>query len=238
MASGMLNSLLGLCGASVDEKAELQPKVKESESTRPTPWAMVDSLSSRVMSLAGREAPDPEFDSAKKLLAEPALLSVAQGGGAPAEMARFATSSDGSMLTWQSLALQSNMPKFSGAISLASITRVERPPVGGGVTSWLGRAQTPTIAIHHSSPSEQLRVEASSEVQRDEYAAALDRVSTKLRAKHAEVKSQGKLARHATKELEMMSKRQNAEKRKSEIMQSMQNSGGMKHTAMAMASRS
>lgn len=233
--SSVLTQLLGLCGGGGEEHAELNQPKEQPAAPAEKVKGVLGQISSRVRSLAGVEAPDPEFDAAVKLLAEPVLMSVVAQGGGP-EMARFTTSKDGSMLTWQSLELQSNMPKFSGAVALASITRVERPPVSG-MNSWLGRGSTPLIAIFYSSPSEQLRVEVSSEQQRDEYASALDRVSTKLRTKNAEHKLESKMARHAQKEVELMTKRHAAEKRKAEILQSMSSSGGMKHTAVAMASR-
>lgn len=233
--SKSVNTVLGLCGGmGQEEQAELRPKEKTEA---PAPKGMFDQLSSRVMALAGREAPDAEFEQALRLLSEPTLLSVCVQNG-PAEMSRFAVSRDGAMLTWQTLELRNNLPKASGAIALASITRVERPPVGR-MSSWLGRAGSHLIAIHHSTPSEEVRIEVSGEQQRDEYASALDRVSTKLRTRLTESRAQGKIARHAQKEMELMGKRQAAEKRKAEIMQSMQGSGGgMKHTAVAMATRS
>jgi hypothetical protein len=287
----MLNTVLGACsgltGAISEEKSGLAQT--EGGDAGPEPKSMFGSLTDRVRSIAGVEAPDPAFEAALKLLAEPALLSYVEKGSSP-EMARFTASADGSMLTWQCLENISNMPKFSGAISLSGITRVERPPVSV-ISSWLSGPRSYAIVIY--TAAEQVRVEAGSEQQRNEYATALDLVATKLRTRHTADKSDRKIARHAAKEMDMMSKRHTAEKRyapsaqacykspcflssavwrlliisiscvilirgvalahhgyyyyyplcnscnrKQEILDSMNSNGGMKHTAVAMASRS
>jgi hypothetical protein len=236
MAS-IIQTIFGACGGGGgEEKHELAPKAPGGTGAdAPTPKGMFSALSDRVLTLAGREAPDPELDAARALLAEGALLKLVGERGV-AEMARFATSPDGTMLTWQSIELQNNMPKFSGAIALAAVSRVERPPVSA-IGSWLSREPGFLVTIHHSTPSEQVRIEASSEQLRNEWAVALDLVSTKTRAKVEGQKSERKIARHAQKEIELMGKRNAAEKRKAEILGSMK-AGGMRHTAVAMAQRS
>jgi hypothetical protein len=186
------------------------------------------------MTAVGREPADPEYDSSVTVLAEERLLKLVVKGRGP-ELARFVTSPDGSMLMWTSVELQNNMPKFSGAVSLAAITRVEQPVVSA-LGAWISTPTGHVIVIHHATPSEQIRIEVSDERLRNEWAGALDIVSTKKRTRHTAAKSERGVARHAQKELEMMSKRKDAERRKAEILGTMK-SGGMKHTAIAMASK-
>ncbi|KAJ1633280.1 hypothetical protein T492DRAFT_982640 [Pavlovales sp. CCMP2436] len=231
-----LNTILGACGglsgALTEERFGLARA--GAEAATPEPKSMFGSLADRARSLAGVEAPDPAFEAALKLLTDPVLLSFVEKGGTP-EMARFVASADGSMLTWQCLELNNNMPKFSGAISLSSITRVEQPAVSV-MASWLTGPRAYAIVIY--TAAEQVRIEAGSEPQRNEYATALDLASTKLRVRNTADRADRKIARHAAKEMDMMGKRHNAEKRKQEILDSMNSNGGMKHTAVAMASRS
>ena len=226
-----LRAILSLCGGGgQEEKQELKEKAAEA----PTVQTMFSSLSNRVMTAVGREPADPEYDAAVAVLAEERLLKLVVKGRGP-EMARFVTSPDGSMLMWTSLEMQNNMPKFSGAVSLAAITRVEQPAVSA-LGAWISAASGHMIVLYHSTPSEQIRIETSDERLRNEWASALDVVSTKKRTRHAAAKSERGVARHAQKELEMMSKRKEAERRKAEILGTMK-SGGMKHTAIAMASK-
>jgi len=75
------------------------------------------------------------------------------------------------------LELDNSTPKFSGAISLSSITRVEQPAVSV-MASWLTGPRAYAIVIY--TAAEQVRIEAGSEPQRNDYAIALDLASTKL----------------------------------------------------------
>lgn len=226
-----LRAILSLCGGGGHEEKQ---ELKEKAADAPTVQTMFNSLSNRVLTAVGREPPDVEFDSSVKVLAEERMLKLVLKGSGP-ELARFVTSPDGSMLMWTSVELQANMPKFSGAVPLASITRVEQPTVSA-LGAWISAATGHMIVVYHSTPSEQIRIEVSDERLRNEWATALDVVSTKKRTRHAAAKSERGVARHAQKELEMMSKRKEAERRKADILGSMK-SGGMKHTAIAMASK-
>lgn len=229
----LANALGGCCGLGpTDEKErEKDELVRDPEQSAPT--RVLSAVTSKLRTITGTER-NEALEAAKGLLAEGAVLKLLRSGGG--DMVRVVASADGSMLTYQALELENNLPKHSGAIALSEVHRVESL-ASSTVGAWLGGAQGPTLVIHHSSPTEQLRLEAATERMRDDWVDALDRVRLKASEVHTAAKTERKLTRHAAKELELMSKQRAAEKRKAEIMKSMPGGGGMKHAAAAMISR-
>lgn len=211
-----------------DERNEL---VKEDASLQSTITSRLSDWKSKLLATAGHAPPDPDYDAALELLREGTMLQV------NGEMVQVKASADGSMLTWQSLELINNMPKVSGALPLSKIGQVDRQQASA-MGAWLGGPRGPALVLHHAQSGEQVRMEAANEPTRNAWADAVERVSAKQLAEQEKTSAERGIARTAAKELELRSRRQDAERRKQAIIDSMRGGGGMKHTAVAMMQRS
>jgi len=136
-------------------------------------------------------------------------------------------SSDGSMLMWQSLRQEANMPSESGVMSLSTIREVK--PV---LQSGLLRSGLPVpLQWVLISDEEDVKFEAESETVKEMWMNTL----LECTKRQADAKAERKIGYQTKRRMGLEERRRDAERRKAELMKGC--AGGMKHTAAAMMNR-
>lgn len=142
---------------------------------------------------------------------------------------RLSLSSDGALLTWQSLAMVNNMPKESGVLALSSVEEIKPVLQSGFLRSGAPiPGQWQLIA-----GAETVKFEADCEEDKEQWMTTLE----ELRHHEADAKAERKIGHQTRRKMEIEKKQRDAERRKAEVLKSCGN-GGMKHTAAAMMNRS
>lgn len=137
---------------------------------------------------------------------------------------------DDTMLTYKSLQLENNLPVASGAMALSEIEAVEDMP-----KSWFAGADRALMFLIRSGTQE-VKLQADSDDHKQQWMTSIQRVSKWKQGAHAEQKADRSLAYRAKRELQLQTRKMEADRRKNELMK--KGAGGMKHTAMAMLNRS
>uniref|UniRef100_A0A7S0P0E2 PH domain-containing protein n=1 Tax=Calcidiscus leptoporus TaxID=127549 RepID=A0A7S0P0E2_9EUKA len=151
-------------------------------------------------------------------------------GAREATRVRVALSSDGAMITWQSVRGEGGASSESGVIALAMIREI-RPVMSGGLGALLGARPVP-LQWMLVADEETVKFETETETQKETWMASLEELSKR----QADAKVDRKIGYMAKRRLGLEERRREAERRKAAVLQSC-GAVGMKHTAQAMMSR-